>query len=308
MKRWQGLSALTLLLLGGVGALGQDTLPPPTAMPNGPTQPDTLPMPEPIIQTGCSVVGSGLCNPACNLPWLYVRYGVKNSFEIYGRFGPSFITSGGDLDDLLHTGLAADFGVRTFLYRPDRSSGWYGEVGVDYVFNNANPHVPAIEQRVNVEIVQNAGTFFQTTSVAPARDLLGITELHRVYARIGGGYQRYWWVDDPQGLHYYLDFNAGLRLGHAHAALTLLEREYFEDVDIGEGDVVFKAGALRATDFIKNFYIGGGIGLLIPYCGFDVTAGLHWEYSHDIIRLPFISNRDDGLDQVKVQVLGGLRW
>ncbi|MCS6976936.1 MAG: hypothetical protein NZM31_08020 [Gemmatales bacterium] len=308
MKRWQRLAGTILVLWLGSGVLAQDPLPTPRELVTDRQEAPVRPVPETIHVVPQPAEPCGTCNPACNLNWLYVRYGVKNSFDIYGRFGPAFITSGGDLDDVLHTGLAADFGVRTFLYKPDRSSGCYGELGVDYIFNNANSSIPLIEQGVNVEIVQNVGTFFQTTDVVPARDICGITELHRVYAKIGLGYQRYWWTDAPEGLHYYLDFNAGIRLGHAHASLALLERIYFQDPDIEEGDVIVTKPTLRATDFIKNFYIGGGIGLMIPYCGYDVMAGLHWEYSHDIIRLPMISNRDDGLDQVKVQILAGVRW
>lgn len=308
MKRWQRLAGMVLLLTSTSAGLAQDTLPAPRELAGERPESGVRPVPETIHIVPQPAEPCSTCNPACNLNWLYVRYGLKNSFDIYARVGPAFITSGGDLDDVLHTGIAADFGVRTFLYRPDRSAGWYGELGVDYIFNNANPTIPVIEQGVNVEIVENVGTFFQTTNVIPARDIFGITELHRVYAKIGLGYQRYWWTDAPEGLHYYIDFNAGLRLGHAHASLSLLDRIYFQELEIEEGDVIVTRPVLRATDFIKNFYVGGGFGLMIPYCGYDVMTGLHWEYSHDIIRLPMISNRDDGLDQVKVQILAGVRW
>jgi hypothetical protein len=305
---------VTGLILAGPAARGQESYSPsqpaPSEAPIRQTNASAtlLPMPQAMPQGPCSTCGQEHCHPACNLNWVLVRYGVKNSFEVYARFGPAFITSGGNLDDLLHTGWAADFAVRTFLYRDDRLSGWYGELGGDYVFNDANANIPAIERSVNVDIVQNLGTFFQTTNTVPARDILGMTELHRAYGRIGAGYQRYWWADSPWGMHGYLDLNAGLRLGHAHASLTLLERQFLQDIRIREGDLVLTQGQLRATDFIKNFYVGGGIGMLIPYCGYEATVGLHWEYSHDIIRLPTLQERDDGLDQAKVQILAGVRW
>lgn len=310
MMRWRLHLALLAVPLLAVAAHGQDIV--SVDVPAQPVDPPAVvaapPPPSVVPPGGCSACGNGWCDPHCNLYWLYVHNGVKNSFEFYGRVGPSFITSGGDLDDVLHTGIAADFGVKTFCYNKDRTGGWYGELGVDYIFNNANNLVPVIEKYINVDVIRNQGTFLQTTETVLSRDFLGITELHRVYAKIGGGYQWYWWTDSPDSVHWYLDLDGGIRLGHAHAALHLLDRQFLQEFVLRDNDVIQTPGELRSTDFIKNFYIGGGLGMLVPYCGYDITVELHWEYSHDIINLPTISNRDQGLDQVKVQVLAGARW
>lgn len=260
----------------------------------------------------CSTCEGLLCDPHCNLYWLYVHHGVKNSFEMYARVGPSFVSSGGDLDDVLHTGVAADFGVRSFCYNHDHSAAWYGELGGDYIFNNGDGLTPVIESFPIITVTRTRTIFGQVTQeqfVVPTKDFRSITELHRVYAKIGGGYQMYFGEEGPGCMKWYVDLDAGIRLGHAHAATHLIRREFTDGFKFDNDRDVADNNEQRAfTDFIKNFYIGGGIGMLIPYCGFDVAAELHWEYSHDIINLPAINNRDQGLDQVKVQAAAGLRW
>jgi hypothetical protein len=301
--RWL-LGLLGVLLLTASGA-GQDIV--SVSVPAAPVE--AAPVPVPTTTLGSySTCDSQFCNPDSNLYWLYVHHGVKISFEMYGRVGPSFVTSGGELDDVLHTGVAFDFGVKSFCYDKERRGGWYGELGVDNIFNKSNNRVPLIQKFLQIDVIRDQGLITERTITTPGRDTFGITRLHRIYARIGGGYQYYWGGDCPDDARWYLDLGGGVRLGSTRAGLHLLKREFLEDFQLQPTDVIQTPAEMLASDFIKNFYIGGGIGMLIPYCGFDVTAELHWEYSHDIIRLPTISNRDDGLDQVKVEAMAGLRW
>jgi hypothetical protein len=322
MNKAAGLLAAVMLLAGAIhlaeaqeplpppqaaeplpGAVVSETLPPPTGLTgHGPS-----PTPGPESPSALGPLGDRgpFCRPECNLWWLYTHTGVLVPFEVYGRVGPSFFTSdGGGLDDTLQTGIALELGIKAFWYSPDQRSAWFTELGADYIFNNGNNDKEAFIRFPIFEVSTVPG---QVQELVAGREFLGVTEAHRGYIRSAIGREWYWGGECPGAARYLLGLDGGFRLGHLHVQLELRRREFF-DFEPQDDQIITAPGNREETDFIKNIFIGGTAGMMIPCCAFDLVLGLRAEYSHDFIHMPRLIFQDRGLDQVKAELSVGLRY
>ncbi len=121
--------------------------------------------------------------------------------ELYFRSGPAFLTGDGVFEDDLSTGWALQGGAKSFWPASDPNAAWFGELGVDYVYNNGEG-----------EGVASLGR--------------SLRELHRVHGHVAGGYEYQWnntlWSADLGG-----------RLGHAHAKFNALDAIHVTDISSG---------------------------------------------------------------------------
>ena len=294
---------LGILMAETVRVESAEPLPPPTAAQARPTPPPLVVAPvDPYAP---------LDIPETDVYYDFVANGILWPFEVYFRGGPTYDISIGPFDDVLNVGVAAETGVRSFWYNPDRSAAWTGHLGVDYSFNRGNQDVPIVIRRPLISVTTQLGQ----NLLVPAQTEYGIREFHRIYFRIGGGHQWYWRGDD---IRYYVGVDAGARVGHASAKLNPVRFEFLpgttvrgqpsEDFEIQPGDQAIPLDEARATDIARGLYLGADVGCLIPYGTFELAVGLRVEYGHDIIRLPGLFQLDDSLDQLKALLSLGIRY
>ncbi len=121
--------------------------------------------------------------------------------ELYVRSGPSFLTGNGNFEDDLTTGWALQAGAKGFCPASNPNAAWFGELGVDYVYNNADgDEIPNL--------------------------IRSIRELHRVAGHLAAGYEY-------QLGNALFSADLGGRLGHAHAKFNAPDALHVTDIASG---------------------------------------------------------------------------
>lgn len=244
------------------------------------------------------------CDPSCNLYSLYVGTGVKFPFDLYVRSGITFLPSNTPLDKAIDTGLALEVGARAFCLDGDKRGAWLADVGIDYFYNRADPTKVIIVKFPNLEV-----TTLGQASLEPARDQLSAFQLHRTYAKLGGGREWYWGAERPDDPLYVFGVDVGGRYGSFTAKTRLVDRTFLDPTFTPNNNTTFgPTDEGHETHYVKGFYLAVNGGVFIPCCGYDVMLGVRAEYSHDVLRLPGFFTTDSTLDQVQALVSIGIRY
>lgn len=121
-------------------------------------------------------VGSSLAGACCG------PLGANGpvTYEVYVRTGPSLITGGGELKDLLKTlGWNATGGSRTLFFNPSGDSAWAVDLGIGFTRNDGN----LLSRTTNVDRSQLKGGVPSQTDLFS----VGVTGMNRTSLNFGFG-------------------------------------------------------------------------------------------------------------------------
>ena len=238
-------------------------------------------------------------DPAC-MPYCYAYNHLAVPFELTLRTGPSFIVGGNRFDHVLHTGVATEITARGFCYNADHSAAWTLTMGLADTYNTADESVTTMRREDDVQATVGRALATQVVSE------YGIEYLNRQYVLLEAGREWYWFGSDPCGPRLALGIDAGGRVGHAHAQITLVNRT-FTPAPTADNlpSLLSDLPEFHVTDTIEGIFAGVHAGMFYNRWGYDIFLGVRGEISRDWIK---IVDNDNKIDQLNVLVELGVRF
>jgi hypothetical protein len=237
-------------------------------------------------------------DPSCS-PYCYAYNHLAVPFDLTIRSGPSFLVGGNRFDEVLKTGIALQLCGRGFCYDADYAGAWTIEMGIASILNPSDESV-AVIRRVNDIQVRTIGA--DDPEVVSE---YGITFLRRLYVQGALGREWYWHNPGLECSMFLLGFDAGGRIGKAHAQLRAVRRTFTPAIDLEDIFEVTDREKYHENETMGGIFAGVNAWVIYPKWGYDCMFGLRCEISRDWLA---IVDGDKTLDQVQLLLVAGVRF